>query len=169
MIPDIELHYSTKIAEAEQELKKLKNKLVLGSSFRLFFFLLIVFSLYHLFQSFQIGWLLFFVVSLIGFLGMISWYVNIKNKEKYQLQLNYFFQNELNQINGQANSFDDGFKFDDGAGFWSDLDLFGKGSVYHSINRTVTEYGQTALANQFKNSLLNKSSILEQQLSLIHI
>ncbi|MEI6086027.1 MAG: hypothetical protein WCR66_00465 [Bacteroidota bacterium] len=163
MIQDIDLHYSKKIAETEQELKKLKNKLVLGSSFRLFFFLLIVFSLYHLFQSFQIGWLLFFVIALIGFLGMISWYVNIKNKEKYQLQLNYFFQNELDQIKGNANSFDDGFKFDDGAGFWSDLDLFGKGSVYHCINRTVTEYGQVALANQFKNSLLNKSSILEQQ------
>jgi hypothetical protein len=156
-------YYSQKIAKSLLEEKKLKNKLVLGSTLRLVFFLVILFSIYHLFLSFQIGWLLLFVGSLIGFLGMISWYVNIKNQEKYQFQLNYFYQNEMNLINGIANNFDDGFTFDDGAGFWSDLDLFGKGSLFHYINRTITEYGQSALANQLKNSWLKKSDIVAQQ------
>jgi hypothetical protein len=163
MTNDITLYYSKKIIGSELELKKLQNKLKLGSSLRLFFFLLISFSMYHLFLSFQIGWLLFLVGAVIGFLGMISWYVNIKNREKYQQQLHFLLKNELSQINGIANFFDDGIKFDDGGGYWSDLDLFGKGSLYHSINRTVTEYGQAALANQFKNHLLHKSDILDQQ------
>ncbi len=157
------LYYSKKIDRTLIEQKKLKQKLAIGSIGRLLFFLLITFSIYHLFHSFQIGWFLYFIGSLIGFLGMISWHVNIKNQENYQKQLNYFFQNELNQLDGGTNSFDDGKYFDEGAGFWSDLDLFGKGSLYHCINRTITEYGKMALASHFKNNLLSKSEILKQQ------
>ncbi len=163
MTSDIASYYSKKLADSIQEQKKLKNKLVLGSTFRLLFFILILFSIYHLFLRFQIGWLLFMVMSLIGFLGMISWYVNIKNREKYEIQLGFLFQNELNQIDGVPNGFDDGKNFDDGMGFWSDLDLFGKGSLYHTINRTVTQYGQTVLAEQFKINYTSKNDIIDQQ------
>jgi hypothetical protein len=163
MNKEIKLYYSQKIANTLIKHKELKNKLVLGSIGRLLFFLCIVYSIYHLFYSFQIGWLLFFIGSLAGFLAMISWHVNIKNQENYQIQLNYFFQNELNQFDGIFNCFEDGKEFDDGVGFWSDLDIFGKGSVYHSINRTVTQYGKITLANQLKNNLLSKAEILEQQ------
>jgi hypothetical protein len=157
------LYYSNKIEHTLIVQKELRKKLAIGSIGRLLFFLFLAFSIYHLFQSFQIGWFLSFIGSIIGFLGMISWYVNIKNQENYQNQLNYFFQNELNLLDGGTNSFDDGKNFDDGAGFWSDLDLFGKGSLYHCINRTITEYGKIALAHQFKNNLLSKSEILNQQ------
>ena len=113
MTSDIASYYSKKLADSIQAQKKLKNKLVLGSTFRLLFFILILFSIYHLFLRFQIGWLLFLVMSLIGFLGMISWYVNIKNRAKYEIQLGFLFQNELNQIDGVPNGFDDGKNFDD--------------------------------------------------------
>ena len=163
MTSDIASYYSKKLADSIKKQKKLKNKLILGSTFRLLFFILILFSIYHLFQRFQIGWLLFLVMSLIGFLGMISWYVNIKNREKYEIQLGFLFQNELNQIDGAPNSFDDGKNFDDGMGFWSDLDLFGKGSLYHTINRTLTQYGQAVLAEQFKVNYTSKNDIIDQQ------
>ncbi len=157
---ELEIYYSQKISASEKAILKIKNKLALGSAGRLLFFLLISYAVYQLFHAFQTGWLLFLISSLAGFLGMISWYVNIKNQEKYQLALNYFYQNELGQIKGAKNLFEDGNSFDDGTGFWSDLDLFGKGSLYHSINRTVTQYGQAALANQFKNQFLDCIMIL---------
>ena len=160
---EIEIYYTQKLEASEQVLKKIKNKLAFGSAGRLLFFALIVYSVYHLFHEFQIEWVLFFIAAVAGFLGLISWYVNTKNQEKYQLQLHYLFQNELGQLQGAINLFDDGKLFDDGAGFWSDLDLFGKGSLYHSINRTVTEYGRSALADQFKFNLLDHHSIKEQQ------
>ncbi len=163
MIKDPSIYYSKELDATFNELKHLKKRLNIASTFRLLFFLLLIFSIYHLFHSFHIGWLILLLSSIAGFLRMISWYVNLKDLEKYQSHLKYFFQNELDQINGKANLFNDGNMFDDGAGFWSDLDLFGKGSLYHSINRTVTEYGQIALANQFKNSILLKDEILEHQ------
>lgn len=158
-----ELYYTNKLAASQTVLKDLKKKLALGSVGRLLFFGLMALCVYQLFHAFQMIWLLFFVAALIGFLGMISWFVNNKNNEKYQLELIWLFQNEIDQLNGKPNQFSDGFAFDDGAGCWSDLDLFGKGSLYHHINRSVTEYGAKALANQFKNTLLNEEAILTQQ------
>lgn len=163
LMQEPEKYYTQKLDASEKELEKLKKQLALGSAARLFFFLLMSYAIYHLFHEFQIGWLFLFTGSFACFLGMISWYVNIKNKVDYQLQLNALFKNELTQLNGPNLLFDAGNIFDDGKGFWSDLDLFGNGSLYQKINRTVTEYGRHALADQFKNNLLEKDSILEQQ------
>jgi hypothetical protein len=160
---NLELYYSNKLKASEQELEKLKKKLAYGSAARLFFFIFMGFSIYELFHSFQLSWLLLLLFSFAGFLGMISWYVNIKNQSLYQRQLHYLYKNELDQLNGSNNVFDDGISLDDGAGYWSDLDLFGKGSLYHLINRTVTEFGRTSLADHFKNNLLDKEAILAQQ------
>lgn len=157
------LYYTDKLVASQTELKALKKKLALGSAGRLLFFGLMALCVYQLFHAFQLIWLLSFLVALIGFLKMISWFVNNKNDEKYQLQLIWLYQNELDQLNGKPNQFSDGSAFDDGAGYWSDLDIFGKGSLYHHINRSVTEYGSNTLANRFKNTLLNEEAILIQQ------
>lgn len=160
---DFEKYYDQKLSISDNELERLKKQLALGSSARLFFFVLLSYAIYQLFHGFQLIWLIFFIISFACFLGMISWHVNIKNKVEYQLQINALYKNELTQLNGPNELFDAGNTFDDGNGFWSDLDLFGKGSLYHKINRTVTEYGHHALADQFKNNLLEKDAILEQQ------
>ena len=158
-----ELYYTGKLATTQNELISLKKKLALGSVGRLFFFGLMTLCIYQMFHAFQLYWLLIFVVSLVGFLGMISWFVNNKNNEKYHLKLIWLYQNELDQLRGKPNQFSDGSAFDDGAGAWSDLDIFGRGSLYQHVNRTVTQYGENALANQFKNTLLDEEAILTQQ------
>ncbi len=160
---DLEIYYAEKLASSEKVYEKLKQLLAYGSAARLFFFALMGFAIYQIFHGFQWSWLFLFLFSFAGFLGIISWYVNTKNKLQYQTQLNYLFKNELAQLKGSPNQFDDGTSFDDGGGFWSDLDLFGKGSLFHKINRTVTAYGKSALSDQFKNNLLEKQSILDQQ------
>lgn len=158
-----EIYYTHQLATSQTILKSLKRKLTLGSIGRLLFFGLMASCIVQLFHSFQMSWLLIFVASLSGFLGMISWFVNNKNLEKYQLQLVWLYQNELDQLKGQPNKFSNGSVFDDGAGAWSDLDIFGKGSLYQHINRTVTQYGENALANQFKNTLLDEKAIFTKQ------
>ena len=160
---ELEIYYAEKLAASENAHEKLKQLLTYGSAARLLFFVLMGWSVYELFHGFQLGWLFLFVFSFAGFLGTISWYVNIKNKAQYQTNLIYLYKNELAQLKGAYNQFDDGAVFDDGAGFWSDLDIFGKGSLFQKINRTVTAYGRNALANQFKNNLLEKQSIVDQQ------
>jgi hypothetical protein len=104
---DLKLYYSEKLIISEKELEKLKQKLGYGSAARLFFFLMMGFAVYQLFHSFQLSWFLLFLFSFAGFLGMISWYVNIKNQVKFQSQLSYLFKNELTQLNGDFNQFDD--------------------------------------------------------------
>lgn len=158
-----EIYYTHQLAASQTILIGLKKKLTVGSIGRLMFFGLMAVCVYQLIHAFQMIWLLIFVASMIGFLGMISWFVNNKNNEKYQLQLIWFYQNELDQLKGKPNQFSDGSSFDDGAGSWSDLDIFGRGSLYQHLNRTVTQYGENALANQFKNPLLDEGAILIQQ------
>lgn len=158
-----EIYYTHQLAASQTILKDLKKKLTQGSIGRLLFFGLMALCVYQLFHVFQMIWLLIFLTSLVGFLGMISWFVNNKNYEKYQLQLIWLYQNELDQLKGKPNQFSDGSAYDDGAGAWSDLDIFGRGSLYQHVNRTVTQYGENALANLFKNILLEENSILTQQ------
>ncbi len=166
MEKDILEYYLQKITIVENGLKVLAGKLKMASFFRLISFLGISFSVFKLFQQFSPLWIVAFLIFFAAFLVLISFYVNLKNKEKYQQQLLFLYQNELEQLNGKSNKFNDGSAFDTGESYWGDLDLFGKGSLYHLINRTVTQYGQEALAKQFKFPYQNIKNISEQQKAL---
>lgn len=156
-------YYQDRLSESQTTLFKIKKVLLVVSLFRLISFSMLIGFFYELIHSFQLHWLILLIASIGIFLGMISWFVNLKNQEKFQTELCKFIQNELNQLEGGENEFDDGSIFEDGNGYWSDLDVFGKGSLFHCINRSVTEYGKIALANQLKYNLLIKSAIEEQQ------
>lgn len=160
---ELELYYTKKIESAALLRKTISGKLLLGSLGRLLFFLMMFFAVYELFKNFDIAWVVFLVTSLAGFLGMISWFVNLKTAEQYQLQLKNVFENELQCIQGKSNGLDNGASLDTGESFWADLDLFGPGSVYQALNRTATYYGQQALSQQLKYPSLEKGIILEHQ------
>jgi DNA mismatch repair ATPase MutS len=156
--------YQQKITSNSNTIHLIKNKLLYVSISRMFAFLLLAFSAYQLLLHFQLVWLFTFLGSIIAFLALISWFIQLKNKEKYLIQLSIVYQNEIDCLNGKMNMFNNGSEFASGESFWDDLDIFQQGGLFHLINRSSTHYGLNALANKLQYPLLNKAVILEEQI-----
>ncbi|MBP5474297.1 MAG: hypothetical protein J6X92_06045, partial [Bacteroidales bacterium] len=91
------------------------------------------------------------VASLFLFVILFSLLVRIfgkhtEKKEHYD-RLAQINQNELLALDGDFSMFDDGNVFSDPShDFTYDIDIFGKGSLFQYLNRTVTAYGRFLLA-----------------------
>ena len=163
---DLQGLYQQKITTNSNTIHLIKNKLLYVSISRMSAFLILGFSMYQLLLHFQLIWLFTLLCSIIGFLALISWFIQLKNKEKYLIQLSIVYQNEIDCLNGKLNMFNNGNEFASGESFWDDLDIFQQGGLFHLINRSSTHYGLHALANKLQYPLLNKAEILEEQIAI---
>ena len=163
---DLQGIYQEKITTNSQTIHTIKNKLLVVSISRLCAFILIGFSIYQLLIHFQLIWLFTLIGSIIGFLALISRFIQLKNKEKYLIQLSIVYQNEIGCLNGNLNMFNNGSEFASAESFWDDLDIFQQGGLFHLINRSSTQYGLIELAKKLQNPLLNKAEIIEEQIAI---
>ncbi len=93
----------------------------------------------------------------------------LNREEQYLKNLLWVYQNELNLIGGKANGYDDGSSFDDdGHPYLSDLDIFGKSSLFALINRCSTKEGVLKLANNLTYEC-DKADILARQTAVREI
>ncbi len=149
--------YKAIIDNQETIYRKTNNKNKYYSLLRLFTFIIGVVITYILFQlSVTTG-----VCALVLFIGLFVVLVNYQNKNNLILkksdELIKIYKNEINDIN-KKNIFGDGNEYTDtNHSYSSDLDLFGKHSLFSYINRTVSKDGSKILANWLKE----KSSINE--------
>ncbi len=95
-----------------------------------------------------------FIVGLCLMIPIIIFIVvvkkqNVLNKyEGYLKNLFWIYQNEANLIIGGENGYDHGGTFeDDNHPYLSDLDIFGKSSLFAMINRCTTKKGTEKLSN----------------------
>ena len=92
-----------------------------------------------------------FFIILLGFLVFIFLIVKHQAlKEKRGILLSKISTNnlEITVMNGCFTNLPDGSEFADPLHFYSqDIDLFGKGSFFQYLNRTVTHHGKATLAN----------------------
>lgn len=96
----------------------------------------------HLF----IAGLLFFPV--VAFIIVVNIQHKIATHENYLEKLLWIYQNEVELANGIDNGYDHGHSFkNDDHPYSSDLDLFGKASLYALINRCTTRLGSKKLAD----------------------
>ncbi|RZK16835.1 MAG: DNA mismatch repair protein MutS [Pedobacter sp.] len=94
----------------------------------------------------------------IGFVFVVRKQAKLDREIDYQKQLLWVYQNEWNQLSAQPNGYDDGKQFEsESHPYSSDLDIFGKASLYAMINRCYTKTGKTLLAER----LANKSTKVE--------
>lgn len=161
----VEQHYQERIEATKAQLTKLKQQISLVALIRLVCFLLLAWTVYQLFHGVSMVKIITAILSLVGFLASISWFVNLQNQQAAQKSLLEVLENEKNCLEAGPNLFDNGSNYEDGHGYWSDLDIFGKGSLYHYLNRTSTLYGAQALAEQLKQPL-DASEILENQIAI---
>ena len=152
--------YTTEKQLFEQELSSLKKKLATSSTLRLLVFLGTTFGIYFFFGEVKIMGLVA-IIGIILFLYLISKHTDLQYKRDLVKSLIKINTTEINVLNRDYFSLDEGREFIEPTHFYSyDIDLFGRGSFFQYINRTVTHEGKTALAN---NLTANEISTIERK------
>ena len=138
--------YTTEKKAFEQELATIKKKLATSSLLRLIVFLLIVFGIYFFFGEIKIV----VTIAIIGiaiFLFLVSKHTDLQYQRDLKQELIAINTKEIKVLNRDYFSLEEGNVFKDPKHFYSyDIDLFGRGSFFQYINRTVTYEGKIELA-----------------------
>jgi len=138
--------YQEQINAALIKLAKVKRLALTVSLARLGVFLLILFLAY----TFSDSSLILGITVVIGFalfLFLVSLYTNLKQERIYFEFLIDLNKKELEALAGIFGAFNEGKEYKHHEhSFSEDMDLFGKGSMFQSINRSATVNGEKKLA-----------------------
>ncbi|MFV0507201.1 MAG: MutS-related protein [Bacteroidales bacterium] len=103
------------------------------------------------------------------FMSVAVYFYSVVRDSRLKKQRNYYqslvevYQNELNYRDGNFSAFDDGSEFIyKQHSFSFDLDIFGKSSLFHRINRTTTRKGKAHLAFLLSNPPTNDYSEVDR-------
>jgi len=153
--------YQQQISETQIKLNRVKRIGLLVSLMRLAVFLAtVLISFYVRSSNLILGSTI--VVGFIIFLVLVSIYTNLKRERSYFELLIKLNKNELDALAGNFEAFNSGKEYTDHLHpFSEDMDLFGRGSIFQSINRSATVSGEQKLAGLLGSN--NIESIPEKQ------
>ncbi len=161
------MHLSTFYQSAgdvcDDRIRAIRRRSNIVSLLRLLLFAGIVFTLYQLAGHFSTALLLLPVILLALFITTVNYYFRLKDERALWEKLSFVNANERRVLSGEANAFSDGLVFLDPDNYLDDLDIFGKASLFHVLNRTTTSHGTTVLAELLRQSLLSTDGILQKQ------
>jgi len=107
-------------------------------------------GIYLTFDNWQIA-VAIGVIGIILFIYLLSKYTDIKSKHRLKLALANINDTELDIAAGNFHNREQGLIFQDSLHYYSlDIDLFGRGSFFQFINRTVVKEGRQQLADALK-------------------
>jgi len=163
-------YYHDKQIECETEIKRFEHQINIYSFLRLF---VLIFGIFVFYQSinYNLIWLSFLLVLLliIGFAWLVA------KQSRFQKQVDYFrnlsnvHSNELNSIDRSSTMYSQGSAYiDDLHPYSSDLDIFGKGSLFGMLNRCSTIGGNLTLAEWLKKPV-SPAVIRERQAAVIEL
>lgn len=163
-------YYRANKAKCDEEIKRFDRQINIYSFMRLFALTAGIILFYQSIK-YELFCLSFLIVPLI-FLGF-AWLVS--KQSMFQKQMNYFrnlgdvHANELNSLDRKSNLYPDGSVYsDDLHPYTSDLDIFGKGSLFEMMNRCATTSGNSKLAGWLmKPATVNE--IKERQVLLFEL
>lgn len=146
----------------------LKNKSRLLSWSRLIIFIaLIASSIAGLSSSGFFLWAA--AVFLVAFIYLLVYHDKIQESIKYHENLSAVLQDELSAHNHEY-KFAAGDRYTDPTHPYTyDLDVFGKDSLFSSLNRTATSHGSDKLANMFIDPLLQEDKITGNQQAIAEL
>jgi hypothetical protein len=137
------------------EAKRLTNKMVLFSIFRLAVFLVTIFGIYMTFSNWQAA-VFIAVVGIVVFGFLLSKYTDLKTKKVLNKALASINDDEIKIASGDFHHRNEGLQYQDSKHFYSlDIDLFGRGSFFQFINRTTINEGTQKLADALKANNIN--------------
>lgn len=158
-----ENHYTERLSLTEGQLQQVKKQIFRISMLRLALFIAGIAGLYFFFNQTT----LLIICICLTFLPLFI-LVKIHNrffirKEWLETQAR-IIQEELQALSGDYSSFEDGKEYVNPEHPYSfDLDIFGRRSLFQSINRTCTFFGKNRLAEWLQNHLHKKTSIEKRQ------
>lgn len=156
-------HYTERLSLTKGQLQQVKKQIFRISMLRLTLFIAGVAGIYFFFSQTP----LLIVCICLTFLPLFI-LVKIHNrffirKEWLETQAR-IIQEELQALSGDYSSFEDGKEYVNPEHPYSfDLDIFGRRSLFQSINRTCTFFGKDRLAKWLQNHLHEKVSIEKRQ------
>lgn len=142
-------YYKAQSLECELEIKRLERQINVYSFLRLFSLVLALILFYQCIKYDQI-WLSILTVLLFifGFSWLVSKQSAFQKLKTYFIALADVHANEIDSIHRKASLYSDGSDFvDDLHPYSSDLDIFGKSSLFELLNRCSTASGNAILAN----------------------
>lgn len=161
---EIKERYETIISETTGKVNKVKKQIYNIGSIRLVLFIAGVAGIIYFWSA---SWLVIaaiICVTFIPFLILIKHHNRLFNKKDYLEKKVEINQQELQSMEGDLSSFEDGKEFMDSEHLYTyDLDIFGDHSLFQCLNRTSTEMGRKQLADWLNHHLRSKQTIEERQ------
>lgn len=159
--------YKNKVQEVNEELEQIEKRLLLFSIIRLVIVFLGLSMMYYFYKNNNItGVGIGFLVAFIIFMIVVFFHnEKINVKKKLLVRLNYY-KKGIKRLDNTWKEFNDiGEEFiNRNHNFSSDLDIFGKNSLFQLINLTKTIFGRKKLANKMSmNSLPDRYEIEDNQ------
>ncbi len=160
-------YYSKRIYTLSQQQRNIRNKLRTFGWLRLLAFFLLAFSIFGILPKILSTGLIASTFLLLIFFILIKQYLKLKLKLQHIKALITNAENELQALDHNFTEFCTGEEFTDPTHSYSfDMDIFGEGSVFQYINRTVTCEGKSYLASLLQNETIDPQVINERQKSI---
>lgn len=160
--------YESKLAKYNNEFIEVKKQHAAVSIARLTVFVLFLLSWFWVFPSVNraIGVVLG-ILMFVVFLVLLKVHKKLDDKRSYLESIIAINKNERDCCNGKFSAFNGGAEFTDSNHPYSyDIDLFGNGSLFQYINRTITPAGKKVLAKWLSETPLGKKTIRLNQIAV---
>lgn len=159
--------YKLQIEIHTEELQKIKQKLALSSTIRLFVFLAACFGVYFFFGNTKVVFAII-ALTIAAFIYLVSKHSGLQYERDLKKKLIEQNETELDVLKRIFHHLPSGEKYKDPLHFYSqDIDLFGRGSFFQYLNRTALESGSDFLAKIFTENEIN--SIPKKQQAIIEL
>ncbi len=160
------LFYEEKVTRYTARMQVLQGRLTLLALLRLAGFLGLAVTVYYLVKSFSYPLLCGTIFFLAVFIVLINLYLRIKDQRALMEKLLFVNSNELEVLKDQLNGFPDGKAHLTPESYLDDLDIFGRRSLFHLLNRTTSIHGAAQLADLLRQPMLTVDRIEQQQQAL---
>ena len=158
-----ENHYTERLSLTEGQLQQVKKQIFRISMLRLALFIAGIAGLYFFFNQTTL------LITCIC-LTFLPLFILVKIHNRFFIRKEWLetqariIQEELQALSGDYSYFEDGKEYVNPEHPYSfDLDIFGRRSLFQSINRTCTFFGKNRLAKWLQNHLHEKTSIEKRQ------
>lgn len=158
-----ENHYTKRLSLTEGQLQQVKKQSFRISMLRLALFIAGIAGVYFFFNQTTLL-IAGICLTFLPFFILVKVHNRLFIRKEWLETQARIIQEELQALSGDYSSFEDGKEYVNPEHPYSfDLDIFGRRSLFQSINRTCTFFGKNRLAKWLQNHLHEKTSIEKRQ------
>ncbi len=155
--------YIEQLNSLRKETDLLTKKISIFSIIRLLIVVVGIYLLYLGFSYSNILGFIFLCFIITVFVIIVKKHDKLFSNREKNKHLTLIFENELD-LHSSSNMFGDGQSYKDGLHeYSSDLDIFGKYSLFNIMNRTVTVQGEKILSDWLLSTSISKQTIITRQ------